>query len=212
MEFPDMRAVLDYKNVEAYLAKQVPKASWGAVILNLALMIIIGGIANIIAVLLRPMVSSLVPSIAGISLAAASGNMSIGMTIMVLAAGFIGFFILGGIMHLLAKAFGGTGRMVQLLYLMSVAGLAVLPISVVLVLLTIIPCVSCISGICSLAIAAYLYYLYYLMIKMVYGLDSGKAILTLVAYFAVIIIISVILGVILIALSALSVAGASELR
>jgi hypothetical protein len=118
------------------------------------------------------------------------------MTIIVLVVGFIGFFIMGGVLHLMAKAFGGTGSMVQLLYMMSFVGLAVVPISVLLTLLSIIPCVSCIISIVLLAFLAYLYYLYYLIIKMVYKLDSGKAIMALAAYFILIVAaVLIILGI-----------------
>jgi hypothetical protein len=129
MDFPDIRAVLDYKNVEAYLAKQVPKANWGATVMNMVLATIIGGITSIIVSVLRPVVLNLVPSIAGTSMAAlSSGGMGIGMTIIVLVVGFIGFFIMGGVLHLMAKAFGGTGSMVQLLYMMSFVGLPLLSV------------------------------------------------------------------------------------
>lgn len=197
MDFPDIRAVLDYKNVESYLAKQVPKANWGATIINMALTAIIGGIISIIVAVLRPIVSNMLPSIAGTGMAAlSSGGMGIGMTIAVLVGGFVGFFIMGCVLHLMAKAFGGTGSMVQLIYMMSIISLAIVPISALFALLSVIPCVSCIISIGLLALLAYIYYLYYIIIKMVYKLDSKKAIMALAAYFVLIIVaVLIILGI-----------------
>jgi hypothetical protein len=194
MEFPDVRAVLDYKNVEAYLAKQLPKATWNAAVINLVLYLIILGIAYAIALLLHPVVLGLFPGIPAGNLAIlASSSISLTLTIEVLVMAVVGFFILGGILHIIAKAFGGKGSLVQLLYLISLANLALVPLSFVLILLNIIPYVSCISGICSLALAVYFYYLYYCMLKVAYKLDSNKAILTVAAFVALMIVLSTII-------------------
>ena len=195
MEFPDTRAFLDYKNVEAYLAKQVPKANWGATIINIVLAIIMIGIASIMATLLRPIVLGLLPGgFGGTSMSTSlSSGLGIEMIIGICIINFILFFIHGGIMHLIAKAFGGTGKMMQLLYLMSMVSLAMAPILVLFDLIIIIPCVNCIVFLFLFALVAYIYYLYYLILKIIYKLESGRAILAMVAYFVVGVIISIII-------------------
>ena len=194
MDFPDIKAVLDYKNVEAYLAKQAPKASWNATIVNVALIAVFMGIWSILQMLLAPRILGLLPGIPAGSMAAIYGTPSSMAlkTLLQLAGGFIVFFLTGGILHLIAKALGGKGSMVQLIYLMSMASLVITPLGLILSLFAIIPCVGCILGLGALVLAVYLYYLYYLILRLTYKLDSGKAILTLVGLIVLCIIVGLV--------------------
>jgi hypothetical protein len=194
MDFPDVKAVLDYKNVQAYLAKAAPKANWNAAIVNVALIAVFMGIWSILQMLLAPKLLGMLPGIPAGSMAAIYGSPSAMAlkTILQLAGGFIVFFLTGGILHLIAKALGGKGSLMQLIYLMSLVSLVLTPLIIILSLLAFIPCVGCIICLVVLVFAVYIYYLYYLILKMVYGLSSGKAIMALAGLIVLCIIIGLV--------------------
>jgi hypothetical protein len=194
MEFPNVRAIFDYKNVEAYLAKQLPKANWNATIVNAALIAVFIGIWSMLYMLIAPVFLSLLPGIPAGSLAAVYGSpTSIALkTFLELVCSFIGFFLTGGILHFIAKALGGTGSLKELLYVMSMVNLIILPLVLLLNLFVVIPCVGCILGLCTSVLAIYLYYLYYRILKVVYKLDRNKAILALIGLIVVCVIITLI--------------------
>ncbi|MCX6773461.1 MAG: Yip1 family protein [Candidatus Micrarchaeota archaeon] len=203
MEFPDIRKFLDYKNLESYLTKLVQNASWNAILINVGLIVIITGIASLIAAFISTTFASTLAGMAGKG-AMGAGLSGAGMTystaIFTIITNSIGFFILGGILQIIAKLFGGKGKIADLIYLMSIYGLAIAPVSALLTILSSIPFVSCIILPIVLLISLYgLYAQLYLPIKIVHKFDSKKAMMAVGAYVAIMVVISIIITIALVA-------------
>lgn len=215
LEFPNILAILDFRNAESYLAKQVSKASWSATLVNMvmatlilsATMLIIGliGIEFFHTALTIVWKTVDVWSYWG------------GFTVIVIALMFTSL-IMGVIFHLIAKAFGGKGTLVQLIYVLSTCIfavsflLAVLLIVVFLVNYYINPRSLIPSskqyllelGVLDLGSISVLY-MYYFSIKVAHNLGKGSLFLTLMRYvMAFTIVIIVCLSLIVYAIFSIS--------
>ncbi len=107
----------------------------------------------------------------------------------------LGYYIGMGIIHLVAKLFGGQGNFTSLAYLVS---LFYVPLGIVSSLLSLIPCLG---GLLSLAIGIYSIVLIVRVIKVNYRLTTGKAVwvyfVPLLIGLAIVVLLSIVLIVIL---------------
>ena len=90
--------------------------------------------------------------------------------------GVIGFAISVALIQWIAKLFGGTGSFEKLAYTFSMILFPISVISALLTLLSAIPFVGICFGIFSLGISIYMLVLQVLAVQAVNGLDTGKAV------------------------------------
>lgn len=187
-----LQTLINPKKAEGYLTKELPNSGIGALAVNLAIVYALSSIVQFIGMAI------------GLSLGPLPGAPATLVDILFRVIGGIVFglimmVIFCGILHLIAKAFGGRGTFLGLLYLSSVMSLAFLPINLFFTILfqvvARIPFVSCIVALLYLPLVFYLMYLSYLVIKVVYRLDGRKAAYVMVAYLAISFIIGVLLAV-----------------
>ena len=110
----------------------------------------------------------------------------------------IGFAIATGLIQWVAKLFGGTGSFDKLAYTFSAITVPYSVVTAVLAIIGIIPIIGILTGLISFALSIYVIVLEVLAVKAVHGLDTGKAVgsvLLPVLAFLFIICCCVIVGV-----------------
>lgn len=199
MDFPDIAKVFNYKEVEGYYAMQLSRASWGAAAINIAIVILVSAVMQGIALVVSTALSGVSAAFTQQSLAptVVEGGinfLSIGAGAV---AGFIGFFLSGLLLHALAKALGGRGSALQLIYLLSVGSLAMVPVTLAIQVLYIIPCLCCAGALLGLALGIYGLYLSYVSVKVAHQMESTKALIALVLWLVAVAAILIALYVVL---------------
>jgi len=201
--------LLNPGKAEAYLAKELPNASTGGIAVNLAIVYASSSVAQLIGMVITALLLGALigmPTALG-SLLSIATPIKIAGTIVV---GLVLMVVFCGVLHLIAKAFGGRGTFMGQLYLQSFSSAALAPISFFFVMLLTVPLVGCIVLVFFLIFALYMIYLLYLMMKVVYKLDSRKAAYTVAAYMGVCFIIGILLGIAILAFNIASIMGASQ--
>ncbi|MBU0590708.1 YIP1 family protein [Candidatus Micrarchaeota archaeon] len=193
MNYIDLVKVFKPKEIESYFTEMVKEAKWSSVLVNYCIALAIGLVGTVISLVIQAIQVSL------------SGNFNIVSSVMVLvsdiAMSFVGFFIFGFMLHLIAKAFGGKGEARGLLFLMSLVNLVCSPVLLIIRLLSLITCVGCLLLPVSLIFGIYILYLYYKAVKISHQLEKDKAIMAVIAWVVIMIIIMVIIVVVLFGLS-----------
>ncbi|MDD5172271.1 MAG: YIP1 family protein [Candidatus ainarchaeum sp.] len=180
---------------EGYLAKELPKASFGGFVVNLAITYAFTTVAQLIGMVISLLAFGVLAGAPTMLLGAVFSVASLTMIAFGVVIGIVLMLIFCGILHLIAKAFGGRGTFMSQLYLQSVTSVALAPINFVFIILMQVPVLSCIVLIPYFLLLLYMIYLLYLLVKVAYKLDSKKAAYTMVAYVGVMVIIVVLLTI-----------------
>ncbi len=187
------------EKVDKFFESEMPNANITATVINVAIFVVVVTIASLIGGVLSTVISGVLSGNVGSAVMQGGVNfiVSIGSAIF----SFIMFFIGAALLYFIAtKVFGGTGKLEQLLYLMSVSSLALSPVFAVLNILSAIPCVNCLAGLGSLIAAIYMLFLDYKALMISQKMLSDKALFSIVAWIVVIIIIAGIIAGILMVL------------
>lgn len=208
MDFGGLVNAFNPRKVEGYFKKEMPNASWGGVAINAGIAIAVVTIMALLVTALSTVFSGVLMTAMGAPAAGFTPGIASFVFILIVAVvSFIGFFVSGFILHFIAKALGGQGNAVQLLYLMSIGALAVSPIWALAYLLSAIPCVGCLLLLLGLIPLVYSLYLYYVAAMLAHKLDSGKAAIAVVGWVIVLAVIFAILFVIMAMLIGASLYG-----
>lgn len=109
------------------------------------------------------------------------------------AFSIVGLVIIAGVSQLVARMLGGTGTFTQLAYAFSAY---VAPMSIVTSLLGLIPFVSCLNALLGL----YGLFLNVVAVKAVHRFDWGRAVISSLAFVAVIVLLAACVAVVFLAL------------
>ena len=213
MDFAKVINVFYPSKVDGYFREELPNARLDSTAINVLAAIAIVTLASVVTTIFGTAIASVFSAIGGdVRGAVLSGSISFMALGINAVLGFVGFFVAGFVLHIIAKVLGGKATAGQLLYLLSIIVLALSPISAVIELLSIIPCVGCLLLPVSLAIIVYNLYLDYKTLRVAHSLDSGKSIIALVLWIIVIVIIYAILIALLFFLGLASILGLGALE
>lgn len=119
---------------------------------------------------------------------------------------FVGLLVLSlveaGILWIVAMAFGGKASYAKLYYLVSTFGV---PISIITSVVSLVPCVG---GLISLLLGIYMLVLLVIAMKRLYGFDTTKAAIAVVAFFVVFAIIAIVLAIVIFGVAVLGTIAA----
>lgn len=213
MDFPDITRVFNYKEVEGYYGMQLQKASWAAACMNLLIVVLVTAAMQVLLLVLQTALSGVSAAMTQQPLGptAVAGGMNLVFLGVGAAASFAGFFLFGLLLHLIAKALGGRGSALQLIYLMSVSNLAMVPVSIALQVLSFVPCLCCVGWLLGIALGIYGLYLTYLSVKVAHQLEGTKALIALVLWMVVVVAIIIALYLLLAVFLFGSMLGVSQL-
>jgi len=194
IDFKGLLNVFKPKEVEGYFKKEMPNAQWSGVVTNVLLGMVIVTIASFIVALVQTMFQGVLMTMGGAAgQAVVSGAANLGGVLVGAVMNFILFFVFAFILHFIARAMGGKGEALKLLYLMSIASLALSPIWAVIQLLMIIPCINCLMLIVGFGVLLYELYLIYEGVMVSHGLESNKALIAVAAWVIVLLIIAAVI-------------------
>ncbi|MBD3210706.1 hypothetical protein GF318_04975 [Candidatus Micrarchaeota archaeon] len=211
-DFGSLINIYKPKELANYLRRECQKAGWGPTAINVAIAIIVTSVASAVVALVGTMLSGVLGAMGGdLGGAAIGGAFNFVLIAATAVASFIGFFVVGLILHFIAAALGGKGTPEKTLYMMSLPMLALSPLYAVITLLSVIPCVGCLLIPVGLLVAIYQLFVYYKGLMAVNGMESTKAIIALVAWVILLLILYAIVFGLMFALGVVGGMGAGML-